>query len=62
MELCRVAKDVRIFPLLALSHRRSPHIAPVLARLEQEGLSVKIEHVNYEFQKGGDEMLHIKRR
>ena len=62
MELCRVAKDVRIFPLLALSHRRSPHIAPVLARLEQEGLSVIIEHVNYEFQKGGDEMLHIKRR
>lgn len=62
LELCRVAKEVRIFPLLALSHQRSPHIAPVLARLDQEGLSGKIARVNYEFQKGVNEMLHIKRR
>lgn len=62
MELCRVAKEIRIFPLLALSHQRSPHIAPVLVRLEQEGLLGKIERVNYEFQKGGNEMLRIVQR
>ena len=60
-ELCRIAKEVRIFPLLSLSHRRSPHIAPVIAELDQAGHSSKIVHVNYEFQKGGNEMLHIQR-
>lgn len=62
MELCRVAEEVRIFPLLALSHLRSPHLASVIARLEQAGLSAKLKRVNYEFQKGGNEMLHIERR
>lgn len=62
MELCRVAEEVRIFPLLALSHQHSPHLASVIARLEQAGLSAKLKRVNYEFQKGGNEMLHIARR
>jgi hypothetical protein len=62
LELCRVASEVRIFPLLALSHRRSPHIAPVCARLAQAGWSSEIIRVDYEFQKGGNEMLRIFRR
>jgi hypothetical protein len=59
MELCRVARDVRIFPLLALSHQPSPHIVPVCARVKQAGWSSEIVRVNYEFQKGGDKMLRI---
>ena len=61
LELCRIAQEVRIFPLLSLSHQRSPHIAPVCARLDQGGWSGRIVRVDYEFQKGGNEMLHIQR-
>ena len=60
-ELCRVAREVRIFPLLSLSHQRSSHVAPVLARLNRAGWSGKIVRVNYEFQKGGNEMMQIRR-
>jgi SAM-dependent methyltransferase len=60
-ELCRVAREVRIFPLLALSHQISPHIAAVRARVAQAGWASEIVRVNYEFQKGGDKMLRILR-
>jgi len=62
LELCRVAREVRIFPLLTLSHQPSPHVIPVRARLQQAGWSNEIVRVNYEFQKGGDKMLRIFRR
>ncbi len=58
-ELCRVADEVRIFPLLDLDTRRSRHLEPVLARLLNEGLVAVIERVEYEFQKGGNEMLRV---
>jgi hypothetical protein len=58
-ELCRVAREVRVFPLLTLSHEPSPHVIPVRARLQQAGWSSEIVRVNYEFQKGGDKMLRI---
>jgi hypothetical protein len=61
-ELCRVAREVRIFPLLTLSHQPSPHISPVRANLEPAGWSSEIVRVNYEFQKGGNKMLRIFRR
>jgi SAM-dependent methyltransferase len=58
-ELCRVAQEVRIFPLLELGSRKSRHLEPVLKRLKQQNYSVKIVPVNYEFQKGGNEMLIV---
>jgi hypothetical protein len=61
-ELCRVAREVRIFPLLTLAHQPSPHLAPVRARLEQAGWASEIVRVQYEFQKGGHEMLRIFQR
>ena len=60
-ELCRVAREVRIFPLLALDCRRSPHIAPVQERLCEAGFVVEIQHVPYEFQAGGNQMMRISR-
>ena len=36
-ELCRVAREVRVFPLLALGAQPSPHLAPVAAALESDG-------------------------
>lgn len=59
-ELCRVAREVRIFPLLALGGHRSPHIAPCMAELRDAGHDVSIENVPYEFQRGGNQMMHIR--
>ena len=58
-ELCRVAREVRIFPLLDLSHQTSPHLQGVLASLNQAGLRTDIETVDYEFQVGANQMLRI---
>ena len=61
-ELCRVAHEVRIFPLLALDCRPSPHIEPLLDRMRQAGLVAEIARVPYEFQAGGDRMMRIYQR
>jgi hypothetical protein len=58
-ELCRVAPEVRIFPLLELSGAPSRHLREVISELEADGYTAKIEPVNYEFQKGGNEMLRL---
>ena len=58
-ELCRVAQEVRIFPLLELSGAASPHLAEVTEALKAGGHTVIIEPVNYEFQKGGNQMMRI---
>jgi len=60
-ELCRVAREVRIFPLLALDCRPSPHIAPVQQRMHAAGFVVEIQRVPYEFQSGGNQMMRISR-
>ena len=61
-EMCRVASEVRIFPLLDLKVRKSAHIGPLSARLQEAGLTVEIVKAPYEFQLGGDEMMKIRRR
>ena len=58
-ELCRVAREVRVFPLLALGGQPSPHVASVTTELEDRGFTVAIERVPYEFQRGGNEMLRV---
>jgi hypothetical protein len=52
-EMCRVAAEVRIFPLLALGGARSPLVDLCAAELHDSGFSVAIETVPYEFQRGG---------
>jgi hypothetical protein len=58
-ELCRVASEARIFPLLELGAKRSRHLEKVMVRLQEEGYDVSVEKVMYEFQKGGNEMLKV---
>jgi len=60
-EMLRVCQEVRVFPLLTLMTRRSPHIEPVISQLEQHGYRCEIQVVEYELQKGGNEMLQITR-
>jgi SAM-dependent methyltransferase len=61
-ELCRVAREVRVFPLLELSGQESRHLASVVAKLLQDGFAITITKVSYEFQRGGDHMLKVEGR
>jgi glutathione S-transferase len=59
-EMCRVAKEVRIFPLMmVMSSERSPFVELVSQRLVLLGYQVEIKQVPYEFQQGGDRMMRI---
>ncbi|HXA78786.1 MAG TPA: hypothetical protein VNV41_16750 [Candidatus Acidoferrales bacterium] len=58
-ELCRVAREVRIFPLVDYDAEPSPWVAPTVDHLKKVGRSVSIESVPYEFQRGGNEMMRI---
>lgn len=60
LELCRVAKEVRVFPLLALGGAISPHLEGSIEMLRAAGHQVSIQKVNYEFQRGACEMLRIQ--
>lgn len=60
-ELMRVSSEVRIFPLVKLDCQRSPYIESVTEEFSSEGFQAEIQPVNYEFQKGGNQMLRIAR-
>ncbi len=59
-ELCRVASEVRIYPVLSLDGNQSMHLKPVISALADDGIESSLEHVNYEFQKGATEMFVAK--
>ena len=58
-ELCRVAREVRIFPLLTYDGVTSPHVEPVIEGVREAGLNVDTVRVEYEFQRGGNTMMRI---
>jgi SAM-dependent methyltransferase len=58
-ELCRVAREVRVFPLLELGAKISRHLQAVTDSLSSMGYSVAIIPVSYEFQRGGNQMMKI---
>lgn len=61
LEMLRVATEVRIFPLLTLMLKRSPYVQPLVEELKSQGLAVNVETVGYELQRGGNQMLRIRR-
>lgn len=60
-ELCRVAHEVRVFPLLTLRGEPSPHLTAVRSALDAEGWISEIVGVDYELQRGGNQMLKVFR-
>jgi hypothetical protein len=61
LELGRVAQEVRLFPLLALGGARSPFVETCADALRTADYEVTIGRVPYEFQRGGNEMMRIRR-
>ena len=60
-EMCRIATEVRIFPLLALGGAPSRYVDPIAHVFTHLGFTVAIEKVAYEFQRSGNEMMRIRR-
>jgi hypothetical protein len=60
LEMRRVAKEVRVFPLVDHGGQCSPHLDLVCRFLKAHGHHVEVEPVNYEFQRGSNEMLRIR--
>lgn len=58
-EMARVAKEVRVFPLLENGAVLSRHVLPTIAGLRDAGYRVRLEMVDYEFLPGGDRMLTV---
>jgi len=61
-ELCRVAHEVRIFPILTYNAEPSALVAPIVDHLNKAGRIVSIEKVPYEFQRGGNMMMRVTSR
>jgi hypothetical protein len=59
-DMCRVAKEVRVFPLLALDGERSSYVDALQKRLGAEGYAISIDEVPYEFQRGGNQMMRVR--
>jgi hypothetical protein len=60
-EMCRVANEVRIFPLLTLGGGRSPLVEDVADWLGDSAFEVSIDNVPYEFRRGGNQMMRMRR-
>ena len=58
-EMLRVASEVRIFPLLDLSTDKSQHVNEIIRIFKEKEMQVSIETVDYEFQKGGNQLMKI---
>ncbi|OME74428.1 SAM-dependent methyltransferase [Paenibacillus odorifer] len=61
-ELMRVTRgELRIFPLVDLSCKRYEHLDRLIDEMVQQGFAVEEMEVPYEFQKGANQMLSIRR-
>lgn len=58
-ELARVAKEVRVFPLIDRDGQPSPFLGPVLLALQQEDYGVEVKSIPYRLQNQGNAMLKI---
>lgn len=56
-ELTRVAKEVRVYPLVTLKGEPSHYLEPVIKALSEDGVKCERRQTAYQFQKGAVDML-----
>ena len=61
-EMLRVAAEVRVFPLLQIGGTPSAHVEGVVDAFGSRGADATVEPVPYEFQRGGNRMLRLRRQ
>ncbi len=59
VELCRTAREVRVFPLVDTNGDWSPVLDAARWELDRLGIASEVRRVAYEFQRGGNQMLVI---
>ena len=60
-QMLRIVAEVRVFPLLQIGGMPSPHLPAAVEAMRSEGVEASIEPVPYEFQRGGNRMLRLRR-
>ena len=58
-ELARVAKEVRIFPLIDMEGKNSEFLGPVLLQLQKDNYGVEVREVDYHLHKAKNAMLRV---
>lgn len=58
-ELCRIAAEVRIFPLLDEQGKTSDELGPLMLFLQQNNFGVEVREVPYKTLRGSNAMLRI---
>lgn len=58
--LCRIASEARIFPLLDDKGKNSGILPAVMLQLQQQGYVLEVKDVGYQFQDYGHVMLRVK--
>lgn len=61
-ELCRVASEVRIFPIHGLQNTVAKQVVPVEDALRSDGWTVERVRVDYEFRHGSIRMLKLTQK
>ena len=61
-EMLRVAVEVRVFPLPQIGGTPSRHVEGVVDAFGSRGAGATVEPVAYEFQRGGNRMLRLRRK
>lgn len=59
LELCRVAKEVRVFPLMNEEGGGAESLGHVMLACQQKGYAMEVQQVPYHQMKGGNAMLRI---
>jgi hypothetical protein len=60
-EMLRICIEIRIFPILNLNAIKSEVLDGIIDYFKSD-FQISIDSVDYEFQKGGNQMLKIKRK
>ncbi len=58
-ELCRIAEEVRIFPVLTERGEPSTWLGPLMLELQQRHYGIEVRHVAFKNVKGNNAMLRI---
>jgi len=60
-EVLRISKEIRIFPLIGLNGKKSLFVDKIIGNLINKVNDIEIMKVPYEFMRGGNEMIKIKK-
>ena len=58
-ELCRVAHEVRVFPLMTEQGKMPNTLGPLMLHLQQQSFGVEVREVQYHQLRGGNAMMRI---